>query len=186
MYSTNFIVLQRSFPALHRSQSLPVLPHSHSLHMLRPVPLLHRFLRVTDEPVIVIRVVKIIPFLIISDEEHAVLVGDPRKRLARIQEFPLRADDRLPHIDARPADDRHPPVQIAPGQFFQPGACLICHCISAAQRPPQSLRDHRRVTPEGIRVIWAPAEIFPGIRPVQAGKGFRFFRKIRSLTKNTE
>ena len=55
------------------------------LHMLRTVPFLYDFFGIADHTVPAIWIVKIIPFFIISDEEHTVLVGDPRKRLARIQ-----------------------------------------------------------------------------------------------------
>ncbi len=107
-----------------------VFPHyCHRLHMLGAVPFLNYSFRIMNESISLIRIIKIISFFVISNKEHAMFVRYPCKYFPCVHESPLWSDNWLPHIDTRPAHNRHSTVNILVNQLRKRGSRLIHNFI---------------------------------------------------------
>lgn len=83
------------------------LHNCNCLHVLCLMPILHKSLWITDHTMTIIWIIKVIIFLIRSDQQHTMLIGNPRKGLPRLFQLPDWSGLRFTHIDTCPENDRH-------------------------------------------------------------------------------
>ena len=104
------------------------LHNCNCLHVLCLMPILHKSLWITDHTMTIIWIIKVIIFLIRSDQQHTMLIGNPRKGLPRLFQLPDWSGLRFTHIDTCPENDRHsfadissfPIHQLHDNEYFSP------------------------------------------------------------------
>lgn len=121
--------------------------------------ILHYIFCIADHPIIVIGIIKIISFLIITYQQHTVLVGIIQVNLLpqplSFQQGQVIGSRMLIHA---PENNGHSLVNVHFQQFLNRSPCLIYDLVGISNRFLQCIFDDRRITAKGFFVIRASTE----------------------------